>query len=143
MSKHLTLPILSLLLALSGCYRLDELSITQKNGVVSFYIDEDTLSSNDADAYFFRDFGVSRDDCIRDCIMWDIVEMDNNVDLTEKAIREPVTYGQAFEHMTTRIGPKKLAPGKYCAGGTASLIKNNTAIAGKLFHKCFDIQTSD
>ena len=106
---------------------------------MSFYIDKETLKANGADSYYFVDFGVSKDNCEKDCVMWEIVEKDNSFEVSEKILKQPLTYGQHIDYMETRIEAKTITSDKYCAAGTASLINNKKIIGGKVFQECYKI----
>mgnify|MGYP006909081070 CR=1 FL=1 len=126
---------------LSACYQTEILSISKDNGAISFYIDEKTLDSHEANGYYFVDFGVSKDSCDEDCVVWEITEKDDISGNPNSRLNRPLIYGQNIEHMLTKIKAQPLLPGKYCAAGTAALLYENKVIDGKIFHKCFSINT--
>lgn len=128
---------------LSACYQTEILSVSKDNGVVTFYISEKTLDSHKANGYYFVDFGVSKDSCDKDCVVWEITEKDDISGNTKKRLNRPLIYGRNIEHMHTKTKAQPLLPGKYCAAGTASLLYDNKVIDGKIFHKCFSINSSD
>ena len=74
--------------------------------------------------------------------MWEIVEKEQPASPAKNIINQAFVYGQKFDFMDTRSGPKPLGPGNYCAGGTVYLFKDGVPVGGKLFHNCFEIAPS-
>ena len=95
------------------------------------------MEANGADSYYFVELGESKDNCEKDCVIWQIVEKDNSLEVSEKTLEQPLTYGQHIDYMKTRTKAMTIAFDKYCAAGTALLVNNKKVIGGKIFQICF------
>ena len=103
---------------MTACYKFSPLSISDEKEAINFYINEETLSNANAKYYYFQDFGVSKNNCEMDCVVWEIV-LKKNITLAElKAGQFSIQYGEVPVGCEERHKSEVLSPGIYSAGGT-------------------------
>lgn len=124
---------------ITACYEFKPLSIIKDNKDIIFSLTEDTLSELKTKHYIFQNFGVEKDNCETDCIVWEIALSQDiqlkNINPGESAIH----YGITPDNFNNRHKAQILTAGKYTAGGTISYIDTENQLKGKSFFLKFEI----
>ena len=122
----------------AACKEHGEIIVSQNKNKISFSLTNLDTSGAGTNSYLLYSIGVTRIDCERDCIMWEMMRDKKYYDSYEHALTSAIfEYGFKPEAMYNLVEPVALTAGKYTVIVNAALLKNNKLIRSNVLSKQF------